>query len=262
MISRPLLGFIFFIGFWVFVAPYLSPADPMHIATEFSFQSPGATHLLGADALGRDVLSRLLYGGRLTLSMTSLSTIVAVVFGLLSSFFLGLKLVPRSIFLVVINTIQAIPSFLLSFIIITLAGVGEGTLILAVGMPQAGAVARIIYTSMLETESHLFIDAAVVAGATQRHIYFQHVLPTIFPIILTYAGITFSYSLLTLTALSALGLTGNIGIPEWGMMLAEGRSAFRVAPWISFYPGLMISITVWWLNRLIDSSSSSPNQRR
>jgi ABC-type dipeptide/oligopeptide/nickel transport system permease subunit len=243
---------LFLIVALTMIAPWLSPMDPMLTNTAGQLLPPNHDHLLGTDLLGRDVLSRVLYGGRQTLINASLATGIAVSAGVT----LGLlartgQLVDRAV-VWLINALLAIPGLVLALVIITLLGRGNIPLAVAVGLSQVAPFGFVVRFAGRTIQSRVYVEAARSFGATQTWINLYHILPNIRPAILAYSGVIFSYCILNVAALSFLGLGGEPGTPDWGTMLADGRIAFRSAPWISIAPGIVISLTVWAVNTLAD----------
>jgi ABC-type dipeptide/oligopeptide/nickel transport system permease subunit len=232
-------------------APQIAPYDPMQTAPDQTMQPPGVEHPFGTDAFGRDVFSRLLYGGQRTLAITIFATTTTVLAGLC----LGLVASAAGgwferMALSFINALLAFPSLLLALIILTLLGTGAVPLALATGLSQVGAYARIVRSAVIAVHPALYIEAALVMGADSRHIFLRHILPNIQPTITAYAGVMFSYNLLNSAALSFLGLGGAPGVPDWGVMLADGRAVLRAAPWMSLAPGIAITLVVMAVNHL------------
>jgi peptide/nickel transport system permease protein len=231
---------------FVIIAPAFAPYDPMQTDPPDQFQPPNAQHPLGTDLLGRDVLSRAFYGGQHTLVIAALATGIAVVPGVL----LGLW---RSRLLgVLINAVLAFPSLLLALVMMTLLGQGAFALALAIGITQIAPCARVTRAAVISVSTQRYIEAANSLGAARWRVMFRHILPNILPTLLAYTGVIFAYSILNSAALSFLGLGGEPGIPDWGVMLYEGRQAFRAAPWIAAAPGLGITLTVMLINRAAD----------
>ncbi len=250
----PLLLWLVFVA----AAPLIAPADPMRTDPAHPLQAPDGGHLLGTDLLGRDVLSRALYGGQHTLLIAALATALALLPGVL----LGLlavasdstfEWVDRAVN-VVINALLAFPGLLLALLLITLLGQGALPLALATGIPQIAPCARVTRTAVLRVRALGYVEAARSLGAGRRAIL-RHILPNIAATVLAYAAVIFAYSILNSAALSFLGLGGQPGIPDWGVMLYEGRQAFRSAPWIAAAPGLGITLTVMLVNRAADWSA-------
>jgi peptide/nickel transport system permease protein len=235
----------------VIIGPYLVPLDPMRTDPASQLQPPSFQHLLGTDLLGRDVFSRVLHGGRLTLLIAALATLLAVSAGLLIGGIAGLW--PErigSLLIFGVHALLAVPGLVIALVVVTLMGRGSGSSIVALGIAQIAPVAYMTRTTVLGVRSEIYIDAALSLGAAPFHILSQHVLPNIQPVILSYAGVVFSYMILNGAALSFLGVGNEPGIPDWGVMLAEGRAAFRTAPWIGIAPGAAITLLVWTVNDL------------
>lgn len=233
------------------LAPVLTGADPMHTDTGIALQAPSLQHWLGTDAFGRDVWSRTLYGGRHTLLLAGLATLAAAVPGTLLGLSFGWRRTRTAD--AFLNAWLAFPGLLMGFVLLTLLGQGVAPLILATSIAQIAPFAVVTRAAVLVVQPQEYITAAQAAGANSRHILRYHVLPNIRPTLLVYMGVVFGYCILNSAALSFLGLGGEPGIPDWGVMLAEGREALRAAPWIAFAPGIAITLTVMAVNRLADA---------
>jgi peptide/nickel transport system permease protein len=237
----------------VALAPLLTPYDPLQTAPQAQFLPPIPEHPLGTDLFGRDVLSRVLYGGRQTLNTAGMATIAAlllsVVLGMAAGFLRGGT---DRVIVLVMNALLAVPGLVVALVVLTVLGRGSGPLIVAVGAAQLPPYVFVIRSAVIQVRAHAYIEAAYSLGAGRLHLVYHHILPGIGPTLLAYAGITFSYAILNSAALTFLGLAGDFSAPDWGVMLAEGRAALRVAPWIGLGPGLAISITIWSINNLVD----------
>lgn len=236
---------------FVLVAPLLAPDDPMRTDTINQLQPPNHDHLLGTDLLGRDVLSRALYGGQHTIMIAALATAIAFVPGILLGLLSTLNVADRWI-AILINAVLAFPGLLLALLIMTLLGQGALSLALATGITQIAPCARVTRSAVVSVWSLGYIDAARGLGATRLRLIMAHVLPNILTTLLAYTGVIFAYAILNSAALSFLGLGGEPGVPDWGVMLYEGRQAFRSAPWIAVAPGFAITLTVILVNRAAD----------
>jgi ABC-type dipeptide/oligopeptide/nickel transport system permease subunit len=235
------------------LSPVLTDFDPLKTNTDELNQPPGGIHPLGTDLLGRDVLSRLLYGGQRSLLVTALAALVAVVpglcLGLLAGWFGGW--VDQGI-MTVVNTLLAFPALLLALVCLTLLGRGAVPLALATGLAQMAGYISVVRGAVIGVREQTYVEAARSIGVGNGWILVRHILPNVQGTVLAFAGVVFSYCLLNSAGLSFLGLGGEPGIPDWGVMLAESRMAFRVAPWVSIAPGLAITVTVMAVNRLAD----------
>jgi peptide/nickel transport system permease protein len=236
----------------VIFAPLLAPSDPLRIDEEAlmvaPFQSP--QHPLGTDRLGRDVLSRALYGGQHTLMIAGGATLLAVTIGLMFGLLAGAGNWADRIISTLLNALLAIPGLILAFVVLTLLGRGEISLALATGIAQVAPYARVVRGAVIGTESATYVEAAEALGATRGRILLRHILPNISTTLLAYGAAVFSYCILNSAALSFLGFGAEPGTPDWGVMLAEGRAGFRTAPWVSFVPGVLITLVVAAVNRI------------
>jgi peptide/nickel transport system permease protein len=234
-------------------APILATHDPLKTNPSLQFQPPGSVYLLGTDSLGRDVFSRTLYGGRSTLFTSILASLIALIPGVVLGLLAGagrwwLDLTINML----TSAILAVPGLIVALVVLTLLGRGLMPLSIAIGLSQIAPCIAVTRAAVQGVRSLTYIEAAHGLGATHRRILFNHILTNVQPTILAYAAIIFSYSILNIAALSFLGLGGEPGTPDWGVMLAEGRAALRIAPWIGIAPGLAITATVWAANALAD----------
>jgi peptide/nickel transport system permease protein len=236
------------------LAPVLATENPMHADANSQLQPPSVNHLFGTDMLGRDVFSRLLYGGQRTLLIASIATLTAVIIGGL----LGLACATATefgnfILSSIINMFLAFPNILVALIMLTILGVGPIPLAIATGFAQIGAFGRISRITAIRIRSQMYVESGYAVGATRWHILRLYIFPNAQSALISYAAITFGYCLLSSTTLSFLGLGGEPGIPDWGIMLAESRVAFLDAPWLGIIPGLAITLIVWaiisWVNQ-------------
>ncbi|MBC7870925.1 MAG: ABC transporter permease [Chitinophagaceae bacterium] len=225
----------------------------MQTSTLNPMQTPSRLHILGTDQLGRDILSRLLYGTQHTLFVALLSTSVAVIPGLLLGVSAGMAKgwVDRFI-TILVNALLAFPSLIFALVILSLLGQGSWQLALATGGAQIALYARITRSATLSIINFGFIESAQAIGVSKTRLMLRYILPNAQPTLIGYGGLVFSYSMINSAALSFLGLGGEPGLPDWGVMLAEGREAFRIAPWVSLAPGLAITLTVWAVHTLVD----------
>jgi peptide/nickel transport system permease protein len=233
-------------------APFLA-SDPMTTDIEAQMQPPSREHLLGTDFLGRDNLSRILYGGQRTLFVSASATLVTMIPGILLGLLIGsLSGRKPQLFLAIANAFVAFPSLVLALVVLTLLGRGVLPLILAVGISQITPVLLITRSAVLTAYAEAHVEAAAALGATRWQVIRYHILPSIRGILLAYMGVVFAYSILNSTALSFLGLGGEPGVPDWGMMLAESRATFREMPLTALIPGIVITVTVMSINNLVD----------
>ncbi|HEX2905309.1 MAG TPA: ABC transporter permease [Phototrophicaceae bacterium] len=259
---KPTIFVLGVLGTLFLLASWLAPFDPMQTNPAQQMQPPSREHFLGTDTLGRDVFSRLWAGGQRTLGITAAATLISVIPGLILGLIAGIfHDVLDKIIGILINALLAFPTLLLALVILTLLGPGPLALALATGFSQIGSYARMLRSAVIGVRSAQYVEAAVAAGATRWNIVREHILPNIRPTMLTYASITFGYNLLNSAALSFLGLGGEPGVPDWGVMLAEGRAVLRTAPWLSLVPGVAITMTVMAVNQLARQGAEPSNRR-
>lgn len=234
----------------VFVAPVFAPYDPGNAVSGAERRTPTPEHPLGTDLLGRDVLSRLMVGGRTTLGIALVAGIISVLPGTLIGLVMGwaggwIDAVGG----IILDALLAFPGLLTAFTVIALTGSGQLQIALAVGVGGIAPFARITRNAARQTKVQPYILAAISLGASDRRIIFHHLLPNMLSQLAAFAGVTFSWALLNSAALAFLGFSGDPGAPEWGTMLAEGRQILRVQPVLALASGAMLAFTVWLANR-------------
>lgn len=233
-------------------AGILSPYDPnaQEISARLTFFN--ARHLMGTDNFGRDILSRVIYGSRMSL----LGSLGIVIFSMSLGCFLGLIAGyvrgVEPIIMRLIDSMMVFPPILLAMLFITILGPGVMNVIIAVGIYYMTRMARVIYGLTLKLKSELYITACRSEGAGNMRIIGRHILPNLLSPIIVQATFTFSGALLQLSSLDYLGLGISREIPTWGNMLNEGSQFMTNAPWIVIYPGLAIVLTVLAVNMLGD----------
>ena len=245
-----------------FLAPYISPCDPAAIDARHVLSPPGPGHLFGTDALGRDVLSRVLMGAGISLKVgffaVGISVLIGVFLGALSGYY-G-KLVDMVIMRFV-DTMLCIPSF---FLIITLIALFEPSIwiiMLVIGATSWMGVARLIRAEFLSLKRREFVLAARVAGASDLRIIFMHILPNALAPVLVYATLGIASAILVESSLSFLGIGVQPPTPSWGNILTEGKDNIEIAWWLSLFPGLAILITVLGYNLLGEGIRDSLDPR-
>ncbi len=243
-------------------APNLAPYDPIATAPADQLQPPSLSHPAGTDLFGRDVWSRLLWGGRLSLGAGVLAVALAVLpgslLGLLAGY-TGGRL--DSLLMRVMDVLLAFPSLLLALTIVALLGPRLISAVLAVGLAGIPRFARLVRAGASGVRSEPFIESARVIGCRPWRILLRHVAPNVREIVIPLISLELGYALLNISALSFLGLGSQPPTPEWGAMLAEGRALLRHAPWISTAPGLAITLSVLAFNLLGDALHDALNVR-
>jgi len=229
--------------FWLLLAPLLSPSNPQATSPDQQLQPPQADFWLGTDLLGRDMLSRMLVGGQRTISLGFLATTCALSLGLLMGLAGRLHPLMDDALSIVLDALMTIPSLALAMFLLLLLGPTALTQAVAVGLAQTPAFARLVRGLLLSLSSADYVDAALALGASPLAILWRHLLPNAAPMLRAYSVAVFSYCLLNSAALSFLGFASP-HTPDWGLMLAEGRSGFTLSPWPALWPALGLFVTV------------------
>jgi peptide/nickel transport system permease protein len=257
-IALAILGLIVLMSL---AAPWLARRNPLDAEPGAQLQPPALAHPFGTDLLGYDVYSRVLYGGRRTLGVALLTVLVTLGPGLGAGLIAGYfgRWVDW-LLMALMDALIAFPSLLLALAMVTLLGNGAVQIALAVGIAGIPAYARVTRAAVLEARNRPFVEAARAVGARPAGILWRHVIPTIAPPLLAFAGVTLSWAILNCAALMFLGYGGDISAPDWGVMLAAGRETFRDAPWAALAPGAALSLTIFAINLL--AGSLNPPARR
>ncbi len=214
--------------------------------------APSWEHLMGTDEFGRDLLARVLYGARNSLTVAFFIVVAAVgmglVFGLMAGYY------PRmdTVIMRVMDGLMAFPGIVLAIAMMGAMGPSMLNVIVALGIVYTPRVARVVRSFILTVRESQYIEAARSMGALDTRILFYHILPNCFSPIVVQASFIFSYAILGEAALSFLGVGVPATLPSWGNILSEGRVYMQIAPWLTVFPGLSIMITVLGLNMLGD----------
>jgi len=247
------LSILLFLVFIAFLGPYLAPYDPYQSNMPESLQAPSVSHILGTDELGRDILSRIIYGSRISLKVGFLAVgfalTIGVFLGALAGYYGGKV---DNIIMRTMDIMLAFPSLLLAIAFMTALGRGIENAIIAIGIVSTPHYARIVRGSVLSIKENEYIQAARAIGASDFRIIFKHVLPNVLSPIVVRATLGISSAILETAALGFLGLGVQPPFAEWGAMLGSGRGYFYNAPHIVLYPGLAITMTVLAFNLLGD----------
>jgi peptide/nickel transport system permease protein len=267
--NRPALLGIALLSFFVVVAvlaPVLAPYDPNKQGLGPSLEAPSAAHLAGLDKLGRDVLSRVIYGARISLITGVVSVLIALVLGGLVGAAAGAAGGRvDTILMRVVDVFLAIPGILLAIGIVTYLGQGLPQIMLAVGVASAPIFARILRGSLLASRELDYVIAARSMGASRTRLLVRHMLPNSLTPLIVAGTLTLATAVIDVAGLGFLGLgPPDPRTAEWGTMLTEGGDLLRRAPWLIFVPGLAITITVVGFNLLGDGlrESLDPRLRR
>jgi peptide/nickel transport system permease protein len=232
-----------------FVLPEIRRCDPLAMDLDVRLQGPSFTHWMGTDQFGRDVMCRVLYGGRISLPIGVLAVITALLPGLCLGLVAGYY--DRWVDVAVgrlADMMLAFPGILMALLIVTWLGPGLGNAMLAIGLMGIPTYVRLTRSRTIQIRKAWYVRAAYVVGCTDARILTHHILPNLLHSIAAMATLDVAWAILTAATLSFLGLGAQPPTPEWGAMINEGRGFLRQAPWISLAPGATIALAVLSIN--------------
>jgi peptide/nickel transport system permease protein len=234
-------------------APALAPYSPTEPHYEDALRGPGRDYLLGTDGLGRDELSRLLFGARISLASVTMAaaaiTLLGVTIGLLSGYYGGILdgAIQR-----VIDVLLAVPSLVLALAIAGMLGPSIRSVLIGVVAVQWVSYARLVRGMVLSARSQPYVESSIALGARSRRVMFNDILPNVMPPVVVLATLEMGGLLLSISSLSFLGLGAQPPTPEWGTMLNQARPFFQSHPYLMIVPGVAITLTVLAFNLLGD----------
>ena len=235
------------------LASAVAPDDPMARDIKNRFAIPSAENAFGTDQLGRDVLSRVIYGGRPILSASFTAVICALAAGTIigvSGGYLGGWL--DTALMRLMDVMLSFPSILLAILIVATLGLGLLNVTVAIGFSMVPVFARLVRSIVITLVYEEYVTAARSLGASDPHIIRKHILPNMMPPIIVQASAMLAVAIGTASALNFIGLGVEPGTPDWGMMVAEGQRLIFDAPHVPLFPGLAITITVLSVNYMGD----------
>lgn len=246
-------GILVFFILTALFAGYIAPHDPEKANLELRLKEPCQEYPLGTDHLGRCILSRLIFGARVSLSVgllvVSFSLVLGLTIGTLSGYYGGWL---DEIVMRVVDAFLAFPSLLLALGIAGLFGAGFINMVIALVVVDWAGYARLARSSVMAIKEQDYIKAAKGLGAGDMHVILHHVIPNVMSSLIVMATIGMGYVILSAAGLSFLGFGVQPPTPEWGSMLNEGKTYIRSAPYIMIFPGLAIMFTVLAFNYLGD----------
>ena len=244
-------------------APAIAPYDPLKQDPGAMLSTPSRAHWLGTDDLGRDVLSRLLYGARLSLGASLMAVAIATLAGLpigLAAGYLGGA--ADDALMRVIDALQAFPALILAMAISAALGPGLVNVMIAVGIVYTPRFARLVRGQVLSLREELFVEGARAAGASHLRIIARHVLPNVVAPVTVQVSIGVAFALLAETSLSFLGVGIKPPEPSWGTDVGRGYRFMRLAPWLVFIPGSVILLTTLAFNMVGDGMRDALDPRQ
>jgi ABC-type dipeptide/oligopeptide/nickel transport system permease subunit len=252
----PMIGLCVFVLLAVIAlcAPLLAPMDPVKDANVMdALTAPGGKFLLGADHAGRDVLSRLIYGARISLTVgivvQGIAVVIGTILGLLAGYFGGWL---DDVISGVTTVLQAFPGLLFAIAVMAVMGPGLYNVFLALGLVGWPTVSRLVRGEVIALREREFVQGARALGARDARILLKHLLPNCLGPIIVVVTLGIGGAILSEASLSFLGLGTQPPTASWGAMLASGRDYIWEAPWLTLYPGLAIFVTILSLNLLGD----------
>jgi len=273
MFGAVLVGLLILVALF---APLIAPHDP---AEQFSdgltpdgqpvpstlFHGGGGTEfLLGTDANGRDLLSRIFHGAQVSLTVGVLANLLAVTLGIfigMTAGYLGGWV--ETLLMRFTDIMMAFPTLLLAMTLVAILKPSLWIIIVVIGLVYWTWIARVVYSQVLTLREREFVIASRALGASRRYIILHHILPQLIPVIIVWGTLGIATNVMLEASLSYLGIGVQPPTPSWGGMIQQGQSYYRAAPWLVIYPGLAIMITVFAFNLLGDGlrDALDPTQR-
>ena len=250
------LLFVMAVAACCFLADFVAPFDSVAQDLSAGLQPPSARHIFGTDSLGRDVFSRILYGGRVSFAVAVIATFVAVaigvVYGTVSAMCGGAV---DSLMMRFVDIIYTLPFTI--FVILLMVAFGRSIVLVfvAIGAVEWLTMARISRASALEIKSRQFVEAAECMGQTKSGIFFKHILPNMLSPIFACAALTVPSVMMLEAFLSFLGLGVQAPLPSWGSLIKDGAEFMEDAPWLLVFPSIFFSATLFALNRVGEALS-------
>lgn len=236
------------------IAPWIIPHNPETMDSLQRLKPPSDTYPLGTDAFGRDLLSRVLVGGRISLLIGVSAAVISVGCGLLIGLLAGFFRTADAIIMRIMDSLMAIPSILLAIALVALNGPGIGSVLAAITIPEIPRCVRLVRSVVLSAREEPYVEAAIALGTSTRKIIWQHLMPNTLAPLTVQATYVCASAILSEAILSFLGAGVSTEIPTWGNIMAEGRLYFQLKPSLIFWPGLLLSLCILSINLLGDSA--------
>lgn len=246
-------GIVLLFVLMALLAPALAPYPPTEQNFLDAMQPPSRSHWLGTDSFGQDILSRLMHGAQSALAVGFGSVAIGLLVGVPLGLLAGLRGGRTEWLLMrVVDGLLAFPELIMAMAFMAVFGLGLGNVMLALGLSFVGPFARMVRADVLQVKARPFVEAARLMGVPEHEVIVRHVLPNIVSPILIQAGMRVSIAILLGSGLSFLGLGVVPPMPDWGLMIAEGRGFITMAPWISGVPGVALAVLLVGLNLLAE----------
>ena len=245
-------GLLLIMVFLAVFAPLLFTSDPIQMNPVERLKTPSFIHWFGTDMFGRDIYSRTVYGSRISLVVGLVAAVLSVILGLFIGLVAGYIRFLDAILMRIMDGLMAIPGILLAIALVSLSGASLITVTIAITIPEIPRVVRLVRSIVLSVREEPYVEAAIAAGTRLPLILSRHVLPNTIPPLIVQATYVCASAMLTEAILSFLGAGTPPEVPSWGNIMAEGRLYFQIAPWIIFFPGITLAVTVLAVNVLGD----------
>ena len=245
--------FILFVAVLMAIfAPVISTDDPKELFTEPRLQAPSGEAYFGTDSVGRDVFSRTIYGSQLSLAIGASVTVLTILSGVVIGIIAGYYKLADNVVMRFMDGLMAFPSFLLAIALVALLGASFQNVVLALSVVETPRVVRIVRGSVLSLRERQYVEGALAVGARPLRILFTHIFPNLVAPLTVQATYVFALAILVEAGLSFLGAGVPPDIPSWGNMMGDANLLKQLAPWMIFFPGLFLSLTVLGANLLGD----------
>lgn len=236
------------------MAGWIAPHDPLAMNPMARLQGPIEGHPLGTDNFGRDIFSRVLIGGQLSLIIGIATAVVSVLLGLIIGMIAGFFRTADAIIMRAMDALMAIPSILLAIALVALNGPSVGSVIAAITIPEIPRVVRLVRAVVLSAREEPYVEAAIALGTPMRKILVRHLVPNTTAPLIVQGTYILASAILTEAILSFLGAGVSTETPTWGNIMAEGRLFFRIKPELILYPGIALSLCILSINLLGDAA--------
>ncbi|MEN7528690.1 ABC transporter permease [Cupriavidus sp. DL-D2] len=234
-------------------APLLAQHDPGALTPRARLKPSSEVYWLGTDSLGRDLLSRVLYGGRLSITLAALVSAISVAAGLFIGLAAGYVRQLDAPIMRLMDGIMAIPGLLLAVAMVALGGANIVTMVAAISVPEIPRIARLVRSVVLSVREEPYVEASIGAGTPALKVLWRHIMPSTINPLVVQATFVCAAAILTEAVLGFLGLGFPPEIPSLGSIIAEGRPFFQRAPWIVLYPGVFLALLILAVNMFGDA---------
>lgn len=236
------------------ISPWIAPHDPLAMNPLMRLKPPSEEYILGTDNYGRDLFSRMILGGRISLLIGISAAAASIAAGAFIGLIAGFFRTADAIIMRMMDALMAMPSILIAIALVALNGPSIGSVIVAITIPEVPRVVRLVRSVILTAREEPYVEAALALGSSTPKILFRHLLPNTMAPLIVQGTYIIASAILTEAILSFLGAGISTEIPTWGNIMAEGRQFFRIKPSIVLWPGLLLTLCVLSINLLGDTA--------